>query len=246
MANNITQDCLPKLNTHRLVARLIAPDISLAGELILLAAASGGGKTGWCQELWQAARAMGLNPCGLLSPAVYIGGEKTGIDLVDIGSGERRSLAVKRPTDQAARSRQAAPLASGQRDGAQAARSRQAAPLASGQRDGAQAARSRQAAGPNLFLTLGWLFDAETLAWGESRLQAMLKSSNLLPIDLLIIDEIGPLEFERNQGWVSGLRLVDQRNYRLACITIRPALLLAARKRWPWGQVVQLNVNKKT
>ena len=227
MANNITQDCLPKLNTHRLVARLIAPDISLAGELILLAAASGGGKTGWCQELWQAARAMGLNPCGLLSPAVYIGGEKTGIDLVDIGSGERRSLAVKRPTDQAARSRQAAPLASGQRDGA-------------------QAARSRQAAGPNLFLTLGWLFDAETLAWGESRLQAMLKSSNLLPIDLLIIDEIGPLEFERNQGWVSGLRLVDQRNYRLACITIRPALLLAARKRWPWGQVVQLNVNKKT
>jgi nucleoside-triphosphatase THEP1 len=151
---------------------------------------------------------MGLNPCGLLSPAVYIGGEKTGIDLVDIGSGERRSLAVKRPTD--------------------------------------QAARSRQAASPKLFLTLGWLFDAETLAWGESRLQAVLKSSNLLPIDLLIIDEIGPLEFERNQGWVSGLRLVDQRNYRLACITIRPALLLAARKRWPWGQVVQLNVNEKT
>jgi nucleoside-triphosphatase THEP1 len=86
--------------------------------------------------------------------------------------------------------------------------------------------------------TQTWLFDPETLAWGERCLKEILDSDEDL-IEVLIIDEMGPLEFEQHVGWVSGLALIDRRQYHLACISIRPELLEKARQRWSWGAVVE-------
>lgn len=64
--------------------------------LLLLVGGSGAGKTTWCRNLVRIAQSRGLRVGGLLSPAVFQGDHKTAIDLLDIQSGERRLLAIRR------------------------------------------------------------------------------------------------------------------------------------------------------
>ncbi len=51
----------------------------------------------------------------------------------------------------------------------------------------------------------------------------MLESAT--PCDLLIVDELGPLEFERNEGWPAGLAAIDSAAYKVGVVVIRPELL---------------------
>ena len=76
-----------------------------------------------------------------------------------------------------------------------------------------------------------WQFDAETLGWGNAILE---QSGNA---DLVIIDELGPLEFKQGGGFQAGLRLVDEGRYRSAWVVIRPALVALACGRWPSARV---------
>lgn len=199
MANSILGYPINPLSP-RLVAMIISQAHCREGGLILLTAPSGMGKTVGCGQLCQAVLASGIYPCGLLSPAGFTAGEKTHIDLVDIVSGERRRLAVKR--------------------------------------------ESQNCQDLGGLTTLDWSFNPETLAWGETKLHVLLNKSDA-KLDFLIIDEMGVLEFERGQGWVSGLELIDRRNYRTACISIRPSLLRKAQKRWPWGRAIRLTRGSK-
>ena len=64
-----------------------------------------------------------------------------------------------------------------------------------------------------------WRFHAGALAWGTS----VLRSAT--PCDLLIIDELGPLELIRGQGWTIALDVLKTGAYRLALVNVRPALL---------------------
>lgn len=64
--------------------------------LTLVTGPRGSGKTSWCMELIEQARSFGLRPGGLISPAVFENGQKTGIDLLDLTTGERRRLAYRR------------------------------------------------------------------------------------------------------------------------------------------------------
>lgn len=69
-------------------------------ELLLLSGARGAGKTRWCLELAREAgklteRAPGFQAAGLVSPALFGNGKKTGIDLLDLASGESRRLASR-------------------------------------------------------------------------------------------------------------------------------------------------------
>lgn len=80
--------------------------------------------------------------------------------------------------------------------------------------------------------TKRWRFDPDTLAWGDSVLRAITET------DLLVIDEIGPLELEQGAGWQSALMLLDaDQCYRMACIVVRPGLLPSALSRWPHALV---------
>ena len=82
--------------------------------------------------------------------------------------------------------------------------------------------------------TCQWHFDPATLLWGNR----ILSSFN--DCDLLILDELGPLEFKKGRGLQEGLALLDARRFSLSCVVIRPSLLPLAMERWPWGQVVQV------
>lgn len=162
-------------------------------ELILLTGESGSGKTSWCLELIHASRAEGIEPLGFISPAVFENGIKTGIDLVNITSGERRRLAVKGPNN---------------------------------------LSDSTMLVG---IAKRNWIFDEEVLAWGN-RLLAGLD----MPGALLILDELGPLEFLDNNGLSEGMKLLGNRDYRLACVVVRPSLLRVARTHWQWAKTLNI------
>jgi len=154
------------------------------GSLALLTGGRGAGKTRWCERLVGAGRGAGLWVAGLVSPPVFTDGEKSGIDLVDAASGERRRLAERARAD---------------------------LPGTEG---------------------LGWRFDPEALAWGNATLAA------IGPSDLIVLDELGPLELRRGCGLSSAFGLLDAGRFRLAVVVVRPALVAAAGARWPGAALV--------
>jgi hypothetical protein len=84
-------------------------------------------------------------------------------------------------------------------------------------------------------LMLGkWAFDRKTLAWGDTVLRGAV------PCGVLIVDELGPLEFTEGRGWTAGLDALDGRAYRMGVMTIRLELLETACQRWPGAQVHRL------
>lgn len=95
--------------------------------------------------------------------------------------------------------------------------------------------RRKVASNPN---TEDWQFDDLTLRWGNTILE------KLDYCQLLILDELGPLEFQRGIGFTAGIELVSTRHYQLACVVIRPSLLDQAQALWPWGQVYRLPIER--
>ncbi|MEW5869588.1 MAG: nucleoside-triphosphatase [Chloroflexota bacterium] len=79
---------------------------------------------------------------------------------------------------------------------------------------------------------LGWSFDLQALEWGNTVLQ------QATPCDVLIVDELGPLEFLQGQGWQAGLHAISGGAYRLALVVVRPSLLSQAQQRWPAAGVI--------
>jgi len=74
-------------------------------------------------------------------------------------------------------------------------------------------------------LELGqWLFAPTVVDWGNQILQSRQ------PCDLFIIDELGPLEFFRGQGWINAFDALHQVSYRLGVVVIRPECIDAFAK----------------
>jgi energy-coupling factor transport system ATP-binding protein len=81
-------------------------------------------------------------------------------------------------------------------------------------------------------LALGaWSFDREALAWAD---EALAATSPLC--DLVVVDELGPLELLRGEGFTAALDLVDA-GRGLVVAVVREELLDVARARWPLAQV---------
>ncbi len=83
-----------------------------------------------------------------------------------------------------------------------------------------------------------WTFDPEVLDWANTQLECSPRT------DLLIIDELGPLEFLRNEGLTSGLVRIDGCDYQVACVVIRSSLLQKALQRWPSALVVSGSIGR--
>lgn len=165
-----------------------------APSLFIVTGPSGSGKTKWCQSAVDYARQRHWPVAGLLAPPVMESGQKIGIDLLDLSSGQGRRLATLK---------------------------------------GAALNNDDFLRGD--VSTGDWNFSPETLAWGNSILKKTTRA------DFVIVDELGPLEFRQRQGLQAGLELLDAWRYRLACVTIRPTLVGAARMRWPWARLVILD-----
>ena len=63
------------------------------GRIHLLTGEIQSGKTSLCLEVIEIARKAGIRLGGVISPGVFVSGEKIAIDLLEIRSGERRRLA---------------------------------------------------------------------------------------------------------------------------------------------------------
>ncbi len=106
--------------------------------------------------------------------------------------------------------------------------------LASGERRRLAVPRQHD---PDPALTVGeWAFDLATLAWGNQALSEMAAT------DLLVLDELGPLEFLRQQGLRQAFSIIHARHYQLACVTVRPGLLIKARRRWPDAGIIDMTL----
>jgi nucleoside-triphosphatase THEP1 len=79
-------------------------------------------------------------------------------------------------------------------------------------------------------------FDPRTLEWGKEIL------ARAIPCDLFVVDEIGPLEIERQEGWVRALDLLRDGSFRLALIVVRPELIHPLQLRLPASAPTVLTV----
>ncbi len=168
-------------------ANLLATIVSKKAStgLWVISGPSGAGKTKLCADMTAQTQENGVTVGGLICPAVFEGGKKIGIDLLDISSGKRQRLATH-----------------------------------SCDMDNS---------------TIGcWQMDESMIAWGNQIL------TGLKDEDVIVIDEIGPLEFEKGCGFQEALRLLDEDRYRTALVAVRPALLTRACSRWPQAQVLML------
>jgi len=68
----------------------------MTSRIIIISGDSGIGKTTICDKIAALARARGLSVAGILSPSRWAAGQRTGIDVQDIRSGQKRPLAQAR------------------------------------------------------------------------------------------------------------------------------------------------------
>jgi nucleoside-triphosphatase len=86
--------------------------------------------------------------------------------------------------------------------------------------------------------TSAWHFNDEALAWGNDVFK------NATPCDLLVVDELGPLELENRLGWMAALEAIHSRAYQLCLLVLRPELVGGFRKQWPDFRLIELPLAK--
>ena len=72
-----------------------------------------------------------------------------------------------------------------------------------------------------------WHFHRRALEWGSACLE------RASPTDLLVIDELGPLELMLGQGWANGIGILHEGKYSVAVVVVRPSLLAKFQSRLP-------------
>jgi nucleoside-triphosphatase len=72
---------------------------------------------------------------------------------------------------------------------------------------------------------LAWRFSATALQQGAD----ILRDST--PCDVLVIDELGPLELVHGAGWIVALDVLQAGNYHSALVVVRPELIEAFQMR---------------
>jgi nucleoside-triphosphatase len=101
---------------------------------------------------------------------------------------------------------------------------------------GEQRPLARRCAHPLEGIRLGdWCFNPATLEWGNQILRTLKNR------DLILLDELGPLEFEKGTGLIAGLQLIDEMKFYQAIVVIRPELLQPAQNRWSDAEVVDVS-----
>lgn len=80
--------------------------------------------------------------------------------------------------------------------------------------------------------TGAWRFDDDAVAWADAALAKTPPGR-----DLLVVDELGPLEFFHDAGFASAPEVIAHGGHATSVVVVRPELLDAARRRWPSSRV---------
>jgi nucleoside-triphosphatase THEP1 len=86
----------------------------------------------------------------------------------------------------------------------------------------------------NGLMTPSWDFEEATIDWVNSLL------SETGETELLIVDELGPLELARGEGFMAAIPLLQAGRYRVALAVVRSELLPSARKNLPVSGVIEI------
>lgn len=93
---------------------------------------------------------------------------------------------------------------------------------------------------PNLGTSLGkWTIDPAVFRWANESLAKVTET------DVLIIDELGPLEFDEKSGLISAFETLRRAAYREAFVVIRPEKIAAFREMGFEFKLVQLTPRMK-
>lgn len=79
-------------------------------------------------------------------------------------------------------------------------------------------------------------FDPRVLLWGDDVL------ARATPCDLLVVDELGPLELEQGWGWQQALTVLHKADFALAFVVVRPELVIQAQLKLPESAMAVLMV----
>lgn len=109
--------------------------------------------------------------------------------------------------------------------------------LVSGQRRRLANPRTETSEGP---VISRWCFNQQALKWGNRILRT------LPDCDIIVIDELGPLEFFRGDGLQEGFRIIDSRKFLEMYVVVRSELIPQATRRWPWARVLNVGEGKPT
>ncbi len=161
-----------------------------SGRVLILSGLSGSGKTTLCERAVALARARGWQTAGILTRGRYLDGDRTGIDVQDLRTGDRRVLADLN--------------------------------------EGVRHANEPR-----------WRFHPDGLQWGAAVLD------QATPCDLLVIDELGPLELVDGGGWRNGLDVLQAGDYAVGLVVIRPGLLPLVPDRLPGVDPAILMVSRE-
>jgi nucleoside-triphosphatase len=156
-------------------------------EIFVITGKFGSGKTVFCTELADIWMKAGRQVGGMISPARFQQGRKTGIYARELPSGESRLLASAIPEEMEG-------------------------------------------------IILGmWTFNPGSVVWGNHCFASIDQT------DLLLIDELGPFEFNQNMGWMKAFDALNQARYRVAAVVIRPTCIERFRERGFDFQVIDLD-----
>jgi len=84
-------------------------------------------------------------------------------------------------------------------------------------------------------VTPRWAFDPAAVQRANQSLACIVAA------DLLVVDELGPLEWHRGEGFVAAFDLLEKATIGEAIVVIRRSLLEVATARWPSATVIEIN-----
>jgi nucleoside-triphosphatase THEP1 len=168
------------------------------------------GKTTVCQAVAELARRRGYRPGGVITPALCDShGVKVGFEAVDVGSGERWPLARTDPS-----------TGSG-RGPSTTLRSASETPPTGHRRE-----LGSPRVGPYSFDPAALARALRVLRKAATLRQAFDRAQDTAAgCDLLIVDEIGPLELEQGKGFAPILELLPVEGPTHTLIVVRPAFV---------------------
>jgi nucleoside-triphosphatase THEP1 len=79
-------------------------------------------------------------------------------------------------------------------------------------------------------------FDPDTMGWGNMVL------AHATPCQLLVVDELGPLELEQGRGCKTAFAVLQKGNFGLGLVVVRPELVVKAQLRLPSSATTVLTV----
>jgi nucleoside-triphosphatase THEP1 len=84
-----------------------------------------------------------------------------------------------------------------------------------------------------------WVFKEDAIFWVNSQLKAAI------PCQVLIVDELGPLEFQFQEGFQEAFAAIDSQKFHLALAVVRTELLNLSLKRWPQAKILKIEDAEK-